>query len=96
MEEPKTKLELQRFLGMINFLGKFIKNLADITGPLRELLQQDRLFHMSEVHRERFEQLQEMATSAPILKNFTQGKDIKITADSSDYGLGEAIFQKHG
>ena len=92
MEEPKTKLELQRFLGMINFLGKFIKNLADI----RELLQQDRLFHMSEVHHERFEQLKEMATSAPILKNFTQGKDIKITADSSDYGLGGAIFQKHG
>lgn len=51
---------------------------------------------MSEVHRERFEQLKEMATSAPILKNFTQGKDIKITADSSDYGLGGAIFQKHG
>ena len=95
MKAPKTKLELQRFLGMMNFLGKFIKDLAEITGPLRELLQKDREFHMSDVHRASFEKLKELATSAPILKNFCQGKEIMVTADSSDYGLGAAIFQKH-
>ena len=31
---PTTKVELQRFLGMINYLGKFIPNLATITAPL--------------------------------------------------------------
>ena len=94
--EPKTKLELQRFLGMINFIGKFIPNLAKIAGPLRELLHKGREFHMSDVHRESFLALKRMATTAPVLKNFSQGKEIKVSGDSSEYGLGAVILQKHG
>ena len=93
--EPKTKLELQRFLGMINFIGKFIPNLAKIAGPLRELLHKGREFHMSDVHRESFLALKRMATTAPVLKNFSQGKEIKVSGDSSEYGLGAVILQKH-
>ena len=33
MPEPTTKTELQRFLGMITYLGKFIPNLSDLTTP---------------------------------------------------------------
>ena len=39
--EPQNQTELKRFLGMINYVGKFIPNLADITAPLRCLLQKD-------------------------------------------------------
>ena len=35
MPVPKSKVELQRFLGMINYLGKFLPNLAEVTTPLR-------------------------------------------------------------
>ena len=41
METPQTKVELQRFLGMINYLGKFVPNLSEKTAPLRELLKKD-------------------------------------------------------
>ena len=51
---------------------------------------------MSEVHRERFEQLKEMATSAPILKNFTKAKTLKSQQTVQTMNLGGAIFQKHG
>ena len=39
MKEPSDKKELQRFLGMINYVGKFIPNLAEHTAPLRKLLR---------------------------------------------------------
>ena len=36
--EPPSNLELRRFLGMTNQLGKFSPNLADLTQPWHELL----------------------------------------------------------
>ena len=33
--------ELQQLLGMANHVGKFAKNLAETTGPLKDLLRKD-------------------------------------------------------
>lgn len=37
IEDPQNKVELQRFLGMVNYLRSFIPNLSQIESPLREL-----------------------------------------------------------
>ena len=34
MPVPKSLTELQRFLGMVNYLGKFIPNFAEVSAPL--------------------------------------------------------------
>ena len=39
MPTPKYKQELQRFLGFVNYVGKFIPNLSQITTPLCNLLE---------------------------------------------------------
>ena len=41
MPNPTNKKELQRFLGMINYLGKFIPNFSNETVPLRQYLAKD-------------------------------------------------------
>ena len=41
MPLPANKKELQRFLGMVNYLGKFLPNLSDVSAPLRKLLNKD-------------------------------------------------------
>ena len=46
MPVPTTKVVLQRFLGMVNYLGKFIPNLSDETAPLRALLRNENEFLM--------------------------------------------------
>ena len=38
MKQPSNVSELRHFLGMVNQLGKFSPNIADLTKPLRELL----------------------------------------------------------
>ena len=38
---PRNITELQRFLGMVNHVGKFIPSLADLNEPLRQLLHKD-------------------------------------------------------
>ena len=41
----EDKAALLRFLGMVNYISKFIPNLSDLTQPLRELLHKDVEWH---------------------------------------------------
>jgi len=51
MPAPTDKKGVERLLVTVNFLGKFIPNLASVTEPIRVLLRKDILdiilFHMS-------------------------------------------------
>ena len=38
---PENKSDLQRFLGMVTYLGKFVPNLSEVSAPLRVLLEKD-------------------------------------------------------
>ena len=49
--EPKSKKELQRFMGTVNYQGKFIPNLLGINQPLRQLLEKDVAWHEKEVSK---------------------------------------------
>ena len=39
--QQTNKQELHRFLGLVNYVGKFIPNLSQITIPLRNLLEKN-------------------------------------------------------
>ena len=40
-KKPSSKEELQRLLGMLNYLAKFCEHLSPLTKPLRDLLKND-------------------------------------------------------
>ena len=42
MEPPQSVSDLRRFMGLVNQLGKFSSRIAEISQPLRELLQKGR------------------------------------------------------
>ena len=46
MPLPNSVNELQQFLGMITYLGKFIPNLAEVTSPLCTLLKKEVKFKL--------------------------------------------------
>ena len=45
MPIPQDKTSLQRFMGMVNYLHKFIPNLASINKPLHKLLEKSVEWH---------------------------------------------------
>ena len=53
MPEPKCKKDIQRLLGMLNYLSQYILNMSTITVPLRSLFKKDVSFEWN------FEQEQE-------------------------------------
>ena len=50
MPTPAHKQSLQRLLGMITYLGKFLPHLSDVTEPLRRLLDRDVEWHWDDAH----------------------------------------------
>ncbi|XP_063388061.1 uncharacterized protein K02A2.6-like isoform X1 [Cydia fagiglandana] len=87
------KKELERFLGMTNYLSKFINNYSTITSPLRELLKKDILFKWLPSHENAFNKLKEALTNAPTLKLFDSNKDVVVSVDCSSEGVGACLLQ---
>ena len=85
-----------RFLGTINYLGRFIANLSTISEPVRKLLGKDIAWHFDTPQIKAVDQLKQMITSSPILKFFDTQIPIRISCDASQSGLGAILEQKHG
>ena len=93
MNTPKSKEEVQRFLGMVTYLAKFIPNLSQTASPLRALLEKDVEWHWTQQQAMSFESLKKLITEAPVLKYFDPTKPVKISVDSSSKGMGAVLLQ---
>ncbi len=72
MPLPESKGDLQRFLGMVYYLAKFVPNLSQITTPLRDLLKKDVHFDLQQPQLDAIEELKRLITSPPYEKNYAQ------------------------
>ena len=64
MPIPTNKTELQRFLGMINYLEKFVPNLSQVISPLRILPQNNIVYNIEQPQIDAINQLKELITSS--------------------------------
>ena len=55
MSPPSDITSLRRFLGMMNQIAKFVPNVAEISKPLRELLQKNYDWTWDSRHMNRFQ-----------------------------------------
>ena len=93
MGAPHNKEELQRFLGMVMYLGKFIPTLSQTAAPLRALLVKDTKWHWGQEQSKSFTTLKELVSETPVLQYFDISKPTKISVDASSNGLGAALLQ---
>lgn len=90
---PDNISSLRQFLGLINYLGKFIPNLSTISEPLNVLLKSNSEFTWNEAQQTSFERLKAIVTSEPVLKVYDTRHRTMISSDASSYGLGAVIKQ---
>lgn len=93
MPRPANRKDLERFLGLVNYMGKFIKGLATIAQPLRLLLQKEVAWHWEDVQEQAWDRLKTAITTAPVLAYYDPSRPITISVDASQTGLGAVLFQ---
>ena len=92
---PKCKGDVQRFLGMVQYLGKWVPELAQKTTPLRELLHKQNTWEWTNRHDQAFSCIKEILTRQPVIAYYDPDKKIKISSDASKDGLGACLLQLH-
>ncbi|CAB4020618.1 Hypothetical predicted protein, partial [Paramuricea clavata] len=80
---PKNVTELQRFLGMVNHVGKFVPRLADLNVLFRQLLHKDAVWTWEAAHQTAFLRINELLMSSEVLAGYDPRKETIVAADAS-------------
>ena len=93
MTKPEDAKGVQRILGIVNYLSKFLKGLTDLCQPLRKLTHKNVEFKWLEEHDKAFNSVKKAVTESPVLQYFDQTKETTLQCDASKFGLGAALLQ---
>ena len=88
---PSNLRELWSFLGLLNYYGKFIPNLATIIHPLTTLLSTGKKSDWSVECVKAFQLAKSQLMSAQVLTHYDPQLPITLAADASAYGIGAVI-----
>ena len=90
---PRTRRQLQQFLGMCNFNRRFVSDFAAIATPLSALTSTKVPFKWEEPHQAAFEKLKEVLARAPSLHLADFNKPFHIETDASGIAVGAVLYQ---
>ena len=90
--EPRNVTELRSFIGMVNYYGKFIPNLATTLSPLYLLLSTP--WSWGSRQRCAFRDIKELLRSGQVLTHFDDGLPLILACDASPYGLGAVLSHR--
>jgi hypothetical protein len=92
---PTNKKELQRLLGQINFLRRFISNVAGRTKAFSPLLKlkSNEEFVWGQEQQQAFKAIKEYLVTPPILTLPKQGKPLKLYISATQESIGSLLAQ---
>lgn len=91
--EPRTAAEVRSFLGLVNFVARYVPNLATLSEPLRRMTKKDAGFMFGQEQRRAFCLLKEILSKSVTLSYFRPGAKTAIIADASPVGIAGLVLQ---
>ncbi|XP_057695377.1 uncharacterized protein K02A2.6-like [Corythoichthys intestinalis] len=88
---PENVSQLRSFLGLLNYYGRFIPNLASLLKPLHELLCKDVKWKWTNECNKAFRNAKNALISSEVLTHFNPSYPIQLACDASPYGVGAVI-----
>ena len=88
--------DVQSFLGLANYYRKFMKDFAQMTVPLTNLLKKEQRFDWAKQEEQAFSNIKESLTRAPVLKIADPKSKYTVATDASDFAIGAVLTQKEG
>lgn len=91
--EPQCEAEVRSFLGLANYLNKFVPMLATLDEPLRRLLHKDTKFEWSHEQAESFRIIKKAMANIENLGFYRVEDHTAVITDASPHGLGAILVQ---
>ena len=93
MPRPDDKRAVQRLLGCVTYLSRFMPTLSEVSEPLRKLTEKNNLFMWESQQEGAFQTIKNMTSSTPVLKYYDVVSETTIQCDASESGLGATLLQ---
>lgn len=90
---PANRKDLMRFVGMVNYLSRFIPNLSANLHTLRKLISEKVQWTWSSVEQKEFDKIKTMVSDVKTLQYYDMKQPLWIECDASSFGLGVAVYQ---
>ena len=94
--QPKCASEIRSFMGLVNYMGRFIPHLADLSEPLRKWTckeYKDKPVDFGHAEVQAFNSLKSALANHETLGFFDVKADTMVFADASPVGLGAVLVQ---
>jgi len=93
---PTNGKQMQRFLGLINYLRDHIPMAAHLTAPLDALrhLETSKKIVWNDTLNRHFRAIIDTLVSNVVLKPVDPSKPMHVITDASNYGIGAALYQE--
>jgi hypothetical protein len=90
---PTSKKEVQDFMGIINFVRRFVPNFAVMVKPIHNLLKQDRSFSWTDGVENDFLRIKKAISSTPVLAKTDFEKDFIIYTNATEEAISAILLQ---
>ena len=94
LSPPKTKKQLRRFIGMVNFYRDMWQHRSETLAPLCDLTSVKAKWKWTEVHQKSFDKMKQIIARKVMLSFPQFDKPFHIHTDASDQQLGAVISQE--
>uniref|UniRef100_A0A803JSR1 ribonuclease H n=1 Tax=Xenopus tropicalis TaxID=8364 RepID=A0A803JSR1_XENTR len=94
MPNPEDVQVVQRILGFVNYLSKFLPHLSDVCKPLRRLTDKDSVWVWQSSNDKSMEQIKKLVTAQPVLRYYDVNEEVTVQCDASEKGLGATLMQQ--
>ncbi|XP_033103314.1 uncharacterized protein K02A2.6-like [Anneissia japonica] len=94
MKPPKNAKEIRSFLGMAQYVSRFIPGYASLSTPLRLLTHNNVEWTWGETEQQAFIQLKDKLAKADVTAYFNPNLATVVVADASPTGLGAMLCQE--
>jgi RNase H-like domain found in reverse transcriptase len=77
----------------VNYLGKFVQSLTDLTEPFRQLIKAKVEWQWGPEQDEAFNKIKQALSDSPVLKYYDVNADVKLQVDASSKAMSAVLMQ---
>ena len=90
-KKPSNVTELRSFLGLVNFLSRFVPKLSIILKPLYFLLRKDTVFTWDKLANDSFDKCKDLIAKSTLLSPFSVKDRLVIYIDAAKVGIAAIL-----